>query len=141
MEILLVWHAVFTESWAVVVPQFILAPIDAAQPGENPLDKGEARIHTAAYYPGKLGWGFNSSCIPNGEFDNEPYLCIGLHEIDIRNPTVLNGDTLVEEAGYDLNYPSLTMNNLGQMLFIFGFTNSVNNPGLMCIRRIGNLNG
>ena len=27
------WHAVFTESWAVVLPQFILAPIDAALPG------------------------------------------------------------------------------------------------------------
>jgi hypothetical protein len=42
------WHAVFTESWAVVVPQFILAPIDAALPGGNPLDTGDARIHTAA---------------------------------------------------------------------------------------------
>ena len=50
------WHVVFTESWAVVVPQFILAPIDAALPGGNPLDTGDARIHTADYYPGKLWW-------------------------------------------------------------------------------------
>jgi hypothetical protein len=50
------WHALFTESWGVVVPQFILAPIDAALPGGNPLDTGDTRIHTVAYYPGKLWW-------------------------------------------------------------------------------------
>ena len=50
------WHVVFTNLWAVVVPQFILAPIDADYQVEILWIQEMPIFILRTYYPGKLWW-------------------------------------------------------------------------------------
>jgi hypothetical protein len=121
--------ASFNPSLSVISIPPSVTPLQGSQPDGKPLDTGDGRMVTAAYYNGKLWWGFNDSCVPNG--DTNPHSCLRVQQTDVNNPTTLTVDTYIAAVNYDTFYPALTINNQGQMLFIFGISGNALYPSLI----------
>jgi len=124
------WNAVWYPNWTIISMPRSTTPFPINEPNGITADSGDGRVLSASYYNGMLWWGFNDSCIPVG--DNNPHACLRLQSTNLlSDPTALSVDTYVAAAGYDTFYPALTLDNSGNMIFIFGISGTTFNPSLI----------
>ncbi len=104
-------------------------PISIQQPGGIAADPGDGRIISASYFNKKLWWGFNDECNQNDA--KNAHVCVRVQSIDLNDPTKLSVDKYVAMPGVDSFYPALTIDNSGNMIFIFGISSSTLQPSLI----------
>jgi hypothetical protein len=118
---------------STIIPT-VLAPQNGAS---NKIDTGvgkaagagDARIQSASWYNGKLWLTFPVSCTPTG--DNQTRACFRLIQIDTNsNPPRKLQDFDVGVSGLYLFYPALTVDSLGNLGVIYGFSSPTIYPSL-----------
>jgi len=105
-----------------------IAPVQAHQPGDsNMLDTADGRVSTAAYMDGKIWLAFNDKC----QIERVSHACIRLVEIDVTNLQKPIQDFDLAAKGSDVFYPTLTIDNGGNLLMAFGISSSSIYPSIM----------
>jgi hypothetical protein len=102
----------------------------ANQPGTNvQLETGEFRIQDAAWRDGVMWVTFNDSC--TAEIDSSCIRLIQLRTAQPSSDTVTVGIEQDFDRGPNYFYPSLEIDKLGNMMFVFGTSSSDIFPSLM----------
>jgi hypothetical protein len=112
-----------TQSSFAVPIQQTETPPQAVQPGQTSLDTGDGRILSAAYRNGEIWIGFNDRCY------NERS-CVRLVDIDVDNGAALQ-DFNIGSRTADVFYPSLSVDNSGNMIVAFSVSSSSIFPSVM----------
>jgi len=104
-------------------------PPSASQPNGEGFETSDARVLSSALYNGKIWLGFDDRCFFTGKPDRA---CIRLDQIDItsNSPTLLQ-DFQVGQSDLDYFFPALSIDNTGNMIFVFGIStdrDANNNP-------------
>ena len=105
-----------------------IAPVQAHQPGDsNTLDTADGRIATASYKDGKIWLAFNDKC----QIEHVNHTCIRLLEIDTTNLQKPLQDFNLAAKGSDVFYPTLSIDNGGNLIMAFGISSSSIYPSIM----------
>ncbi len=111
--------AVSLTTTGITVSQINVAPAANQLGSANTIDTGDYRVLDAVWYQGNLWLALNEGCTPPG--DTAQRSCIRLIEINTNNNTKMQ-DFDLATSGYYYFYPSLNLDNLGNMLLIYGFS-------------------
>ncbi len=114
----------------------ITNPPAATQPGGGgvlPLDTGDFRILDAAWSAGNLWLTLTDGCMPAG--DPTTRSCVRLIELNTTTTSVTQDFDLSAAGRYYL-YPSLRADGKGNLLVVFGYSSSIDYPGLMVAGRV-----
>jgi hypothetical protein len=105
-----------------------VAPVQARQPGDsNMLDTADGRISTASYRDGKIWIAFNDKC----QLGRVNHSCIRLVQLDTNNLQKPIQDFDLVAKGADVFYPTLSIDNAGNMIIAFGISSSSIYPSIM----------
>lgn len=106
----------------------IQEPVAGVQPGTlTTIDTGDARIQDAKWYQNKLWFSFDDSCTPSG--DTLTRSCAHIAQIDTSSNTLIQNMEF-GSSGYYYFYPALSVDSLGNLLVIFGYSSSIIYPSL-----------
>jgi hypothetical protein len=110
-------------SFAVPIQQ-TETPAQAIQPDQSHLlDTGDGRILSAAYRNGEIWIAFNDRCYAERS-------CVRLVDIDVDNGVALQ-DFNIGSRTADVFYPSLSIDNSGNMIVAFSVSSSSIYPSVM----------
>lgn len=98
----------------------------------NLIDTGDNRILDAAWFEGKLWFSLNDSCVPFG--DTLVRSCVHLVEIDTGSSTVTQ-DFRLGASGFSYYYPAVSIDALGGLGVVFGFSSSSIHPSIAVTAR------
>lgn len=98
-------------------------PAQAVQPDSSNLDTGDGRILSAAYRNGEIWIAFNDRCFTVRS-------CVRLVDIDVDNGVALQ-DFNIGSRTADTYYPSLSIDNSGNMILAFSVSSSSVFPSVM----------
>jgi hypothetical protein len=120
---------IVTNQTATVSVSYINSTILAPQKGTNyDLATSDNRVQYAVWSQGKLWLTFEDSCIPRG--DNQARACFRLVQLST-SPTITKvQDFDVGVSTEYLYYPALSMDSLGGLGVVFGFSSSSLYPSL-----------
>src|SRR5438552_14225609 len=108
-----------------------LKAIGSVQPGTTNLlgnpNQNDQRIQDAAWFQGKLWFGFNTACTPSG--DTQQRACIRLSQINTSTNALLQ-DFNFSISGQYVFYPALRIDGQGNLDVIYGFSSSTIYPSL-----------
>jgi len=103
-------------------------PPDAVQMGTlNLIATGDNRIQDAAWFDEDLWFALNDSCIPSG--DTISRSCVHLVQIDTLVPGVTQ-DFLFGANGFHYFYPAISIDTLGGLGLVFGFSSTATFPSI-----------
>lgn len=106
----------------------IQEPVAGVQPGTlATIDTNDARIQDAKWYQNKLWFSFDDSCTPSG--DTLTRSCVHIAQIDTSSNTLTQNMEL-GNSGYYYFYPALSIDSLGNLVVIFGYSSSTVYPSL-----------
>ena len=103
-------------------------PPAGVQPGTlSTIDTGDARILDAKWYQNKLWFSFDDGCTPMG--DTQTRSCAHIVQINTLSQTITQNMELAS-SGYYYFYPALSVDSLGNLAIIFGYSSSTIYPSL-----------
>jgi len=109
----------------IIIP---LVPPGGIQQGTtNLIDTGGNRILDARWFEGDLWFTLNDLCLPTG--DATARSCVHLVQIDTVTSTV-SQDFFLGAAGFYYFYPAISIDSLGGLGVVFGFSNAATFPSL-----------
>ena len=100
--------------------------VPGTQPGSNPMiDTGDTRVLDAAWFSGKLWFALNDGCTPLGDIPVRS--CFRLTEIDTGSTNVIQSFDY-GQSGLYLFYPAVTMDSMGNLALVYGYSGPSNYP-------------
>jgi len=114
----------------------IQEPVAGVQPGTlATIDTSDARIQDAKWYQNKLWFSFDDGCTPLG--DTQIRSCAHIAQIDTSSNTLTQNIEL-GSSGYYYFYPALSVDSLGNLVVIFGYSSSTSYPSLAVTKQATN---
>jgi hypothetical protein len=118
-------------------------PPDGIQPTEKSypttvstlqtVSTGDSRVQSAIWYHGTVWLAFNDACFVNN--DNKSRSCIRLIQLNT-NTSNIGQDLDVAALGSSLYYPALSVDKLGNLGIIFGYSSYYRNPSLLISKHL-----
>lgn len=104
------------------------SPPRGVQPGTLiTIDTSDNRISDAKWYQNKLWFSFDDGCTPSG--DTQVRSCVRIVQIDTSSTTITQ-DMEIGTSGIYYYYPALSIDSLGNLAIIFGYSSSTIYPSL-----------
>lgn len=119
---------VTTASLSSLLP--ILAPPGGVQPGTTILvdtTRPGSRLLDAAWFKGNLWFSFDDGCTPSG--DTVQRTCFRLVQVATATPSITQNFN-VNAASTSYYYPAISIDGMGNLAIIFGFSSSTIFPSL-----------
>jgi len=108
----------------IIIP--LIPPGGIQQGTTNLIDTGGNRILDARWFEGDLWFTLNDLCIPIGDTARS---CVHLVQIDTVTSTV-SQDFFLGAAGFYFFYPAISIDSLGGLGVVFGFSNAATFPSI-----------
>ena len=86
------------------------------------INTDDARVEDAVWFQGKLWFAFNIGCTPKGD---SLRACVRVTQVDTTANTITQ-DFNLSSTGINYYYPALSVDNLGNMMMIFGYSGATN---------------
>ena len=116
-------------------------PVSNIQPIDRAPQKGTSlnveldgfMVLDAKWFQGKLWLSLHDGCVPAG--DNQTRSCLRMIELDTNKQSVIQ-DFDYGAAGKYYFYPALSFDGLGNLVVVFGYSSTVDYPGLMATSQL-----
>ena len=106
------------------VASYGTAPAGRA-PGGGLIDSADTRVQSAVWQSGHLWLVFDDQCTPSG--DTSARACVRVLEVATASAQILQ-DFDYGIPGIDLYYPAVTLDRVGDMTMVFGYSSSTIDP-------------